>query len=285
LGLVEPCGSVVSRQNDDEDQEKKQMSHLQAALVELDKQVAEDLAAAQVAAAKYKATAALTARIRQALTADAATPVAEAPKRRGRKPGSKNAPKTKVKAKAAPKKTAAVAKAKKATKAPKKVSKAAAGAAAEGRRAVARGDRPPLKEAMAIVSMGKGEVTAGMIVKGLEAKGWLPNAGKPQSYISYMLSSNTFDEKKRPDGIFVNVSRGVYKVVDGFKPSGKLGRKSKGAAPKAAVAAKAPATKGRKGSKKAPEANGGSLPPDQVNKNLADLGLESGAVASNPFST
>jgi hypothetical protein len=85
-------------------------------------------------------------------------------------------------------------------------------AAAEGRRAVARGDRPPLKEAMAIVS-GNDKVTSLTVVNRLKDKGWLPNAANPRSYISYMFSSNK--------DVFENVRRGVYRVVEGWKPSHK----------------------------------------------------------------
>lgn len=82
-------------------------------------------------------------------------------------------------------------------------SKAAAKRAAEGRRAVARGDRPPLREAMAVV-MGDGSMTSADVVAALEARGWGPNADDPRQYISYMLSSSkdTFDR----------VERGVYRV-------------------------------------------------------------------------
>lgn len=83
--------------------------------------------------------------------------------------------------------------------------KARVAAVAEGRRAVARGDRPPIKEAIARV-LGKKEMDASSIVKGLAAKGWLPNTRpeKTQQYISFILSS-TID-------VFERVARGQYKV-------------------------------------------------------------------------
>lgn len=107
--------------------------------------------------------------------------------------------------KVAAKKTAA----KKATKTPaKKAAKESAGVsnATEGRRAVARGDRPPLKEAMATV-MGKSTMGAAEILAGLEKKGWMGNAKGPQQYVSYMLSSNK--------DVFERVGRGQYRVRDG----------------------------------------------------------------------
>ena len=121
------------------------------------------------------------------------------------------APKVKkAAAKATPKKAAAKATPKKAAakKAAAKPSKSVSSAVAEGRRAVARGDRPPMKEAIARV-MGKATMDAASVIQGLTEKNWLPNTPpeKTQQYISYILSSN--------DSVFIRVERGKYKVKEG----------------------------------------------------------------------
>lgn len=73
----------------------------------------------------------------------------------------------------------------------------------EGRRAVARGDRPTLKEAIQEV-LGKSTLGAGEVLTRLTQRGWAPNSTDPQQYISYMLSSN--------NDVFDRVSRGLYRV-------------------------------------------------------------------------
>ena len=93
--------------------------------------------------------------------------------------------------------------------------------AAEGRRAVARGDRPPMKEAIATV-MGKASMGAPAVVEGLKKRDWLPNSKDPQQYVSYLLSSYK--------DVFKRLKRGLYKVRSGTKK----------APPKAVVAKKAP---------------------------------------------
>lgn len=75
--------------------------------------------------------------------------------------------------------------------------------AAEGRRIVARGERPPMKEAMTTV-MGRRTMGAADIVEGLAKRNWLPTSNDPQQYISYMLSSNK--------DTFERISRGQYRV-------------------------------------------------------------------------
>lgn len=78
----------------------------------------------------------------------------------------------------------------------------------EGRRAVAEGDRPPVKEAMATV-MGDRAMRSPEIVAALEARGWLPNSENPQQYISFMLSSSI--------DVFERVERGVYRVCERYR--------------------------------------------------------------------
>jgi len=101
--------------------------------------------------------------------------------------------------KPAPKKKAK----KKASKPKKKAAAKPNPRAAEGRRAQARGDRPPLKQAIAVV-MGKATMDAATVVKALKARGWLPNAEDPHQYASFMLSSSR--------DVFERVRRGFYRV-------------------------------------------------------------------------
>lgn len=182
-------------------------------------------------------------------TAKKATPKKQA------SPGKKTAKKAKGK-KTATKK----AKAKKVSKkaAPKAKGKTNTSNAAEGRRAVARGDRPPMKEAMVTVMGGPGgkPFDAASIVEGLEKRGWMPQSKDPQQYISYMLSSNK--------DTFERVGRGQYTVRAGAtKAAPKKTRLKK---PAEAKTAKAPT-------------NG------EVDKELGDLGITEGNVAANPFAS
>jgi hypothetical protein len=75
-----------------------------------------------------------------------------------------------------------------------------------GRRAVALGLRPPLKEAIAKV-MGNKAMGAADILEALEDRNWVPDAAKPQQYISCTLSSAK-DIFERVEG-----QRGLYKVA------------------------------------------------------------------------
>ena len=76
---------------------------------------------------------------------------------------------------------------------------------AEGRRAVAEGVRPPIKEAIATV-MGDRTMTIDEIFEGLRAKNWLPNSNEPRQYISYLLSTS----KERFERVR-SAGRGVYR--------------------------------------------------------------------------
>ncbi len=78
--------------------------------------------------------------------------------------------------------------------------------AAEGRRAVARGERPPIKQAMAQV-MGSDVCNPAMVAERLAAKGWTPSASNPKTYVGYMLSSS----KDMFDRVPAK-GRGYYKV-------------------------------------------------------------------------
>jgi len=139
----------------------------------------------------------------------AASPKAAAtPKKVTKTKGKKKATKTKSAPKKAP-----------AKKKPAKKAKAAKAkdttAIAEGRRAVARGDRPPLVEAVATV-MGSKVMNSGMILEKLTAKGWQPNSNDSKSYLSYVLSSNKEAFEKVPEK-----GRGYYRVKPGFAPKSK----------------------------------------------------------------
>jgi hypothetical protein len=151
-------------------------------------------------------------------------------------PKAKAVAKKAKKAAAAPKKTATAKKpAPKKAAAAAKPSKSVSSAVAEGRRAVARGDRPPMKEAIARV-MGKSTLDAATVIKGLTEKGWLPNTApeKTQQYISYILSSSV--------EVFERIERGKYKVKDGVTFVHKTrAPKAKAAPAKAALKKETPA--------------------------------------------
>jgi len=162
----------------------------------------------------------------------------------------KAAPKKKAAKKAAPKKKAAST---------NSVTDASLKNAAEGRRAVATGERPTLKDSMKIV-MGKKTMNAQGVVDALAEKKWLPASSDHRQYISFMLSNNCPGDFERTE------TRGFYKVAKGAAaPSTKNGNgKTK---------AKKSAAKGKKG----PQAK----PDPQVDANLKqhwDID-----VASSPF--
>jgi outer membrane biosynthesis protein TonB len=157
-------------------------------------------------------------------------------------------PKTKAAPKAAPKAAQAAAKPKATVKGTAEVAKApkddeggkpvtvtaqSRKNASEGRDAIARGTRPPLKKAMVDV-MGDDILNAKGVVEALGAKGWLPSSNDPHQYISYMLSSNHPKVFERTD------KRGYYRVRPGYLASqGNKGKK----APKAKAAPKVAKTK------------------------------------------
>jgi hypothetical protein len=96
--------------------------------------------------------------------------------------------------------------------------------ASDGRDAVARGDRPPLKKAMVAV-MGTKIMNASDILAALEAKGWAPASNDPHQYVSFMLSSNTPEVFERTE------KRGHYRVRSGYlaaQESDKKGNGTKG---------------------------------------------------------
>ena len=204
-----------------------------------------------------KATAKKTAKKTTAKKATKKT----AAKKKTVKAKAKAAPKAKKKA---AKKTAKKRVAKSATKSAGKPTKKAAANAAEGRAAVASGARPPLKKAIATI-IGDGEMDAGQVLAGLEEKGWVPNAGKPRQYLSFVLSSSKDWFERNPN------KRGVYKVRAGAPvKDGTAKKKSKKAKSKKVRASTNGATTKAKST-----AN--------VDQKLGDLGIGNSNVQSNPF--
>jgi hypothetical protein len=80
---------------------------------------------------------------------------------------------------------------------------------AEGRKAVANGERPPLKKAVAMV-MGDKVMNARDVVGALEEKGWAPASNNPYQYVSFVLASN------RPEVFERTGKRGYYRVRPGY---------------------------------------------------------------------
>lgn len=78
--------------------------------------------------------------------------------------------------------------------------------AAQGRRDVAAGLRPKIKQAMMLV-MGDRTTNASVIYEELKVRDWLPNSNDPRAYIAYLLSSLK-DAFERVEGR----GRGFYRV-------------------------------------------------------------------------
>lgn len=140
--------------------------------------------------------------------------------------------------------------------------------ATQGRRDVAKGLRPSLKESMTQV-MGSKTMNASEVFEGLKAKDWLPNSSDPRQYISYSLSSFK-DRFERVE----SKGRGFYKVRAGASASPN----GNGGPAKAAKAAKA--EKNETETEKAPLAV--STTESDVDALLQDAGvLPSVASATN----
>jgi hypothetical protein len=136
--------------------------------------------------------------------------------------------------------------------------------AAEGRRAVARGDRPTMKEAIATV-IGKATMGAAEVVEGLEKRDWVPNAAKIQQYVSFLLSNNK--------DVFERIGHGQYKVRDGatFTKSSKSKKST-------------PSTQTQTAASPTPKKKAKSDNNKSTDEELNDLGIPTGAnVSSNPF--
>lgn len=199
-----------------------------------------------------------------------AAPVKAAPAKTAPKGGAK-----------APKLAAPVKPATKVAKAAKPAD-ANVSSVAAGRRAVASGERPKLVDAMWI-AMGDDPMNSAQVIEALEAKGWMPNASKPQGYISFMLSKNA--------DMFERVERGVYKRVEGAGPEGyadsKKGKKATvKAAPVAAATAKAPKKLAAKGAPSGKAVRVASTPQaeETVETAQADASTDSSAASDPPAS-
>lgn len=123
----------------------------------------------------------------------------------------------------------------------------------------ARGEVPTVPDRIAILMHGR-DFRVADIIDPLKKKGWLPESKNLNNYLSFVLSSN----KER----FENISRGVYRVIEGGTPQGK-GRR---------------AASKRGGKHEATSAAGGP-PVQDVDKELAELGIGEGSAKPNPFGT
>lgn len=175
-----------------------------------------------------------------------------------------------------------------------------------GRNAVARGDRPALKDAIHQI-MGSDTINAEEVYQRLVQKGWLPNSSDPKNYIRYTLSSNRtwFDRVPGQRGYYraakVNGNAGTVKVAPEAKETPKRGRqvkaaetpeaapvKRRGRAPKAATTAAAPVVttntdtpaKRRGRLPKAVQTTATAEPMSAADQALADLGLDPARDAS-----
>lgn len=113
--------------------------------------------------------------------------------------------------------------------------KSPAGRQAQGRRDVAEGKRPSLRDAV-IKVMGNRAMSKAEVFDALKAKGWLPNSDKPLTYIGYTLSSTKCREDDKH--LFARVpekGRGFYRVrpdlatLTAQTPKAKPGPKAKAA--------------------------------------------------------
>jgi hypothetical protein len=155
------------------------------------------------------------------------------------KPGPK--PKAKVKAKAKAKVKA------------KAASKKAPSRAAQGRREVASGKRPPIKDVISKV-LGNRVLHANEIYEAIKAKGQLPNSGDPRGYIGYLLSASKTTIKQGGKEVEVPLFERVHDKGRGFYKNRGVSAKAataKKATPAPKAAAKAPAKKAAAPAKKA----------------------------------
>jgi hypothetical protein len=152
--------------------------------------------------------------------------------------GSETQASPKVKAKPGPKPKAASAAKKTAAPTTKAAGKSRA---AEGRREVLSGKRPPIKETITKV-LGNRVMNAVQVYEAIKAKGQLPNSNDPKSYIGYLLSgSKITDDKGQSVSLWERVpekGRGFYKnrgveVTSSKKaaPAAKTAKKAAAAAP------------------------------------------------------
>lgn len=148
--------------------------------------------------------------------------------------------------------------------------------AAQGRRDVASGKRPKIKDAMTIV-MGDTPMNAESIFAGLEARGWTPNSKNPKSYISYLLSSLRDHFEKVPG------QRGIYRV----KPVSAKSEETVEEKTEASEAVEEASVEAQSASEPTTDSTpaAGDTEQDETDRLLADVGLGDLVVKSSTTSS
>jgi len=212
-----------------------QMERAKKRLVKAEKNARAAAQEFQAAKEQMKTSSAALAKIDESLKAASADDSVKV------RPGPKPKAKAKAKATAKPKKTASKpAKKAKAAKASSKSSSRAA----QGRREVASGKRPPIKDVIAKV-IGNRVMHANEIYEAIKAKGQLPYSGDPRGYIGYLLSASKVTIKQGGKDVEVPLFERVHDKGRGFY-------KNRGSAAKAAPSKKATAAPAKKAAAKAP---------------------------------
>lgn len=154
------------------------------------------------------------------------------------------------------------------------VTPASAKNAAEGRRQVATGLRPTLKEAMVLV-MGNKTMNADAVVAALDKKKWLPASSDHRQYLSFMLSNNC------PETFTRTSKRGFYKVQSKAKeaaPSAKSGNGKKSNAKNKGKGKKGAQAKGKTNKPATP-----AKPDPKVDANLKEHWGVNTDVSPDPY--
>jgi uncharacterized C2H2 Zn-finger protein len=87
--------------------------------------------------------------------------------------------------------------------------------AAQGRREVASGKRPPIKDVIAKV-LGKRVMHANTVYEAIKEKGQLPNSGDPRGYIGYLLSASKVTISRGGKDVEVPLFERVHEKGRGF---------------------------------------------------------------------
>jgi hypothetical protein len=130
----------------------------------------------------------------------------------------------------------------------------------------AKGDKPPLRDAIYKV-LGSKTMNAEGVLAALKEKGWEPNAQNQKGYVAYMLSSNKETFARSQDK-----GRGFYKRIEKLVEA-----KPEVEAPKAKPKVEAKPEAPKVEAKPKPAKN------NKDEKILSELGVNPGAVAENPF--
>jgi hypothetical protein len=170
------------------------------------RKAANELTAAREA---LKVQEAVAHKLEQQLKLEDSTPSSKAT---AKKPVAKAKPAKVHKAKPAKK---AAAKAKPAKVKAKAAPKGKPSRAAQGRREVANGDRPPIKKAIAKV-LGKRVMHANDVYEAIKEKGQLPNSHDPRGYIGYLLSASKVTVKRAGKDVEVPQFERVHEKGRGF---------------------------------------------------------------------